>query len=224
MAFTDMIIDGGDILLKVNGEIMACATSHTIEITNATREISCKGSGDWTSAEYGRFSWTVSTDALLNLVDDAQNPYVTYPELLDLMINKTFVDVESYYEDRFTGDTMIVAGQAIITSVSQTAGDSENASYSVSMQGRGELVITSTAQYTLSIEASAGQKPERIVIEELNKTFEFDPDPVSGVQSLPLPAGTYNVTAYYDDAGTSLVQTISADLSMGNASVDFNLA
>jgi len=137
--FSDKVIDGGDIILKIEDEIIACATSHTIELTNAVREISCKGSGDFTSAEYGRFSWTVSTDALLNL-GKADVDYISYIELMDLMLNKTVVSISSSYKEG--ADSVTVDGDCIITSISQTSPDSDNASYSVSLQGRGELKVT----------------------------------------------------------------------------------
>jgi len=142
MAFLDKVIDGGDIILSVEGRIVACATSHSIELTNAVREISCKGSGDFTSAEYGRFSWTASTDALMNLGKD-EVTYISYAELMNLMLAKTIVSIESKYDQDGDGSNMYtVSGEAIITSINQTAGDSENASFSVGLQGRGELVIS----------------------------------------------------------------------------------
>jgi len=140
MSFNNSVIDGGNIILEVDGLIIACATTHTIELTNSVREIACKGSGDFSSAEYGRFAWTVSTDALLNL-DDGGGTYITYPELMDLMLAKTVVTIRSVYEQDAT-NTMEVTGDCIITSISQASPDSENATYSVSLQGRGELTIT----------------------------------------------------------------------------------
>ena len=141
MAFDDKVINGSDIVLSVEDKIIACATSHSVELTNAVREISCKGSGDFTSAEYGRFSWTVSTDALLNLGSGAT--YVSYADLMALMIAKTVVSIKSEYDqDGDAANTMILTGDCIITSISQSAPDSDNASYSVSLQGRGALTIT----------------------------------------------------------------------------------
>jgi hypothetical protein len=138
MAFSNKVINGTDITLSIGNQVIACATSHSIEITNAVREIACKDSGDFTSAAYGRFSWTVSTDALLNLgVDD--NIYMSYDVLLNWMINKSVIDIKSLYVD--TTDSYSLSGKAIITSVNLTAGDNENASYSVSMQGVDELSI-----------------------------------------------------------------------------------
>ena len=136
--FDDKVINGGDILLSIEGLVVACATTHTIELTNTVREVSCKGSGDFASAEYGRFSWTASTDALINLgMDDLT--YVSYPQLVSWMLAKTVVAIESKYVEGT--NEFIVSGDAIITSISQSAPDAENASYSVSLQGRGALTV-----------------------------------------------------------------------------------
>lgn len=140
MAFNDEVINGSDIILSVEGKEIACATSHTIELTNATREVACKGSGDFTSAEYGRFSWTVSTDALLNL--GAGATFMSYADLMQLMLAKTVVSIESKYDqDGDDTNTMTVTGDCIITSISQASPDNDNASYSVSLTGRGPLSI-----------------------------------------------------------------------------------
>ena len=135
--FSNQVLNGSDILLYVEGHIIGCATTHTIELTNTVREVSCKGSGDFASAEYGRFAWTASTDALLNLGMGAN--YVSYTELNQLMVTKTTVKVKSLYVEG--SDVFHVEGEAIITSISLSAPDAENASYSVSLQGRGELTV-----------------------------------------------------------------------------------
>lgn len=143
MAFANSVINGTDVLLRVDSKLIACATSHSIELTNATREVACKDSGDFASAEYGRFSWTVSTDALLNLGKDSEQ-YVSYDDLMQLMLNKAKVEVLSIYDGRAAAGVdsgLVVYGEGIITSISQTNPDNDNASYSVSIQGRGELKV-----------------------------------------------------------------------------------
>lgn len=157
MAFTNNVINGGDILLYIGSsavpgtadQLIGCATTHSIEITNAVREVSCKGSGDWTSAEYGRFSWSISIDALVNLSDMTASDISHYQELVTLMLNKTIIAVRSEYDQDANGDgvgdgtdTYTLSGEAIITSISKNASDNENASYSVQLQGRGELTQT----------------------------------------------------------------------------------
>lgn len=137
MAFSNQVVNGTDILLSVQGNIIGCATTHSIEITNAVREVSCKGSGDWTSAEYGRFSWSVSVDALVNLYVDASVQH--YDDLVTLMLAKTVVTVSSVISEGL--DTYTMSGDAIITSISKNASDNENATYSIQLQGRGALTV-----------------------------------------------------------------------------------
>lgn len=140
MAFTNRVPDGGDILLSIGGEILMCATTHSIEISNSVREISCKGSGSWTSAEYGRNSWTMSADALFNLYTEAGK--TGYPALVAAMENKTLVTLLIEYDE--ASDTFTQTGEAIVASISRNDGDAENSSYSVTFTGRGALTTTKT--------------------------------------------------------------------------------
>jgi len=189
--FTDKVIDGGDILLSVGGQVIGCATSHTIEITNTVREISCKGSGDFASSEYGRFSWSVSVDALFNLYDDVN--YLNYAELLDLMLSKTIVDIESTYKEGT--DSFTIAGQAIITSVSKNAPDSENASYSIQMSGRGKLAITGTNIIDVHVVAAVSTpNPTYVFVEETGRRIMYE----TGGVTFKLTEGTWHIVGYND--------------------------
>lgn len=187
MAFTNQIIDGGDILLYVDGALLGCATSHSIELSNAVREVACKGSGDWTSAEYGRHSWTASVDALFNLYDG--DGKARYKQLVTLMVTKQYVTIKSEYVEG--SDTFSMEGQAIITGVSKNAGDAENASYSVSLQGRGALGIVGEDLFNLVVTADGA---EFVVIEELNRIVQHNG---SGTVNIAVPDNaTYTVSVF----------------------------
>jgi len=212
MPFTNKIIDGGEILLYVDGVVVGCSTTHTIETSNATREVSCKGSGDWTSVEYGKFSWSGTTDALFNLHEDAN--YVRYKDLWELYISKTVITISSEYTEG--GETFIQQGDAVIASINQTAGDSENASYSVSFTGRGELGIVGMDLWNINVTATGAT---HIVIEELNKCVPYSG---TGILSIPVIDGTYNVTAFDDTQhGRSLAPVV---VSGADESVSITLA
>lgn len=186
MAFTNKIIDGGEILLYVDGVVIGCATTHSIETSNAVREVSCKGSGKWTSSEVGKYSWTGSTDALFNLHVDAG--YVRYKDLWALYISGTLITLSSEYTEG--GDTFVQQGEAIITSINKTAGDGENASYSVAFTGRGALGIVGMELWNLQVTADGAT---HVVVEELNKCV---PHSGSGVLNIPVMDGTYAITAF----------------------------
>lgn len=150
MAFRPEILNGTDFGIKVNGVLVACANSHSIEVTNSPREVACKDSGGWDNSEYGRFSWSASVDALVNLAadpnaaadDDKRNGY---NELYDLMIGKTKVTIVAELDqDRAGTDVFTLTGTAIITSISKNAAHGDNVTFSVSFQGSGELVKVKT--------------------------------------------------------------------------------
>ncbi|NHJ86832.1 MAG: hypothetical protein FK734_15325 [Asgard group archaeon] len=207
MAFTDKVIDGGDILLKVDGNVIGCATSHQIEVSNAVRETSFKGSGVWTGAEYGRFSWSGSTDSLFNLIDDS---YVRYVDLWDLFVSKTLVTISSTYEEG--SDTFVQEGQAVITSINKTAGDSDNASFSVNFQGRGPLAILGRELWAIAVTATGAT---HIVVEELNRCFAYSG---GGALDIYLMDGTYHITAF-DESSAIGRGTVTVDGANDSISV-----
>ena len=155
MSFTNKIINGSDILLRVDGMLVAGASSHTIEVTNSVVETNYKeeddgtGNRDYTKAVPGKFSYTVSVDALVNLGYDSETgtkyKYIDYIYLLNLMKNKQKVEIIASYDD--STDTMLLYGEGILTSVNQTSPDGDNATYSVSIQGNGALEVQAGLRY-----------------------------------------------------------------------------
>jgi predicted secreted protein len=210
--FPNGVIDGGDILIYVGGKVLGCATTHTIEITNATREVSCKGSGDFTSSEYGRFSWTVSVDALANYYEGDIATVLRYPELIDLFLNKTIVTVESKYE--VGSDVHTLSGQAVISSISENAPDSDNTTFSVSLQGRGTLGQSGTNLWEVTINATGA---DYIIVEETGRIYPY----TAGMKILMVD-GTYNILAY--ETVTVTRDRDSVTVSGANTNISLTLA
>jgi hypothetical protein len=204
MAYSDMVIDGGDILLEVDGKTIGCATSHSIEVTSETRDTSCKGSGDWSSVEYSRLAWSGSTDVLFNLEDSGD--YVRYTDLWDLLVSKTVITITSTYSEG--DDEFVQTGEAVIASISKTAGDKENATFSVSFTGRGALGIVGRDLYYLNVTATGA---DFIVIEELNKIVSYNG---SGVNSIAVKESEdgYTVTAF-SSSGAAVGSTTVASFT-----------
>ena len=204
MAFSNKVIDGGDILLEIDGKVLGCSTTHTIETTTATRETNCKGTGDWTGVEYSRLSWSGTTDALFNLEDSGT--FVRYKDLFQLMISKSVVTITSTYTEG--ADTFEMVGDAIITSISQVAGDQENATYSVAFQGRGPLGIVGEDLFNVTVTAAGAT---HVVCEETNKVLPYDTNPVV----FKLPDGTYNFTGFDETTqGRNSVVVSGADAAV----------
>jgi len=223
--FQERVLDGGEIVLKIEGDVIACATTHTIELTNSVREIQCKGSGDFSSAEYGRFAWTVSTDALMNL--GLGTGYVSYPTLMQWMLNKQVVQIESRYTD--IDDEMVVSGDCIITSISQASPDSENATYSVSMQGRGELTIATPAILEAPVldSATGGTGTIDLVWTDNNTTpnevgfeveYRLDGDPDWTVEGgIAADATTHQLTGLAAGTYDTRVRAIGDDVAVSDS-------
>lgn len=140
MAFTDGVPDGGEILLYLGTDLIACATSHSIEMNAASRDTSCKGTDMWGSSAPGRLTWSASCDGLYNpYTGDATKAGLK--DLFDAWVARNPITLKSEYDDG-NGNTETMTGSAAIISISFSAGDGENATYSVSFEGRGALSYT----------------------------------------------------------------------------------
>lgn len=162
-ADTSKIIEGSKLMVWVGNHSIAMATNHTLTVSAETSEISNKdvGSGAWASSSVKKFSWEVSTD----------NMYTksAYKQLYKQMIAKqpvtlTFGTTQSteLIPDASTGDSssgyadwtwmnpgsgtiangdFIQQGQAIITSLDTQAPADDNATFSCTFTGVGELTL-----------------------------------------------------------------------------------
>lgn len=140
-------------MLFMGGKSIAFATSHTLEISLDTREISTKDNGGkWSEVEAGILSWTMQSENLVGNPGEGKG----YDDLVDAMIAREPVDVvfglEGDSTDYDAGKLDAVPsggwkpktsngrkGKALITSVSLNAPNGEYATMSISMTGVGEL-------------------------------------------------------------------------------------
>lgn len=118
-------------------DFKAYATSHTLSQSAETTEVAHKtdGAGFWTSAEVNKLSWEVSSENL-------------YTEEVSLPSIGSEVDIQVSYDKgaKITAAgtqagtaTGLYYGKAIITSININAAVSDNATYSVTLTGKGEL-------------------------------------------------------------------------------------
>lgn len=156
-----MTLNGSDLMLFIQKDnklqSVAYATSHSLEVSADTKDVSTKdsGAGRWTNYEIGMQSWTVSSD---NLMSDSAENGLSFNDLYDIFLKREAVEVafalQSDYTDLsqkldeewkapstgWTPSTNRYHGKAIITSISLTAANGEKASFSCSMQGCGNLM------------------------------------------------------------------------------------
>lgn len=142
------IIKGDDLMLfDSEGKSLAFATSHVLTITANATDISSKDGGIWGDSEVTKINWEITSENLYT--EDA------YDKLFDSMIARTPIDVHFGIKKEVgsasqvgdgTGDlanwtkgTKHRKGKAIITSLTANANTGENATYSVTLTGKGKL-------------------------------------------------------------------------------------
>lgn len=150
------IIDGGDLMVFVGGKSIAFATNHTLSLTAETSDTSHKDvKGTWKTSTVKMFSWEVTSE---NLYADEGNG-LTYDDLFDKMVEKdeltlifsnntgTLTEASGSAEGGWASDASknYYCGKAIITSLEVNAQNGDNATFTVTFSGQGELKHNASA-------------------------------------------------------------------------------
>ncbi|HUN14242.1 MAG TPA: phage tail tube protein [Alistipes sp.] len=123
------VVQGEDIILLVDDKTTLHATTHTLKVDLEMKELRTKdtdGKEKWP----GDVSWSVDGD------DSIGNSH-TAEEVLDLVLQKKLVDV--VVKSPLTGLAKMYTGKAYITTFSLSTPAGDNASYSYSLTGSGNL-------------------------------------------------------------------------------------
>jgi predicted secreted protein len=141
-----MIIRGKNLMVFVGGKSVAYATSHSVDLSTNTTEVAHKDiTGNGTETVAITTAWTMSSDSLYSY--DGAGTGVT--DLLTAWKSSTTLDLVFGLGGTFssTGGWSIdssettLTGKAIITSLSISADASDNATFSITFQGTGDLTI-----------------------------------------------------------------------------------
>lgn len=127
---TTGIINGTDLLVYVGTTAIASATSHTLNIGNDMRDTSNKSSAGWKEQLAGQRNWTIDGEGLFSF-DAAYG----FTQLFTLMTNRTKVTV------KFAGPSgdKKWSGDAFLSSLSASAPNEDNTTYSFTFEGTGAL-------------------------------------------------------------------------------------
>ncbi len=141
-------IQGGNLMLFVDGKSIAYATNHTLEISGETKDTSNKdeGGGSWKSEEVGILSWSATSENLYSYDGEGNN----YADLFDAMVAKTPIsavfclrnEADSVTTVPTGGWTVSVpkyTGNVVITSLSLNAPNGEYATFTANFSGVGAL-------------------------------------------------------------------------------------
>lgn len=139
------IVRGSDLMLfdGTTNKAFAFATNHTLELSGDVLETSSKDSGKWKANQITKLSWTITSENLYSEED--------YDDLVEKMIERDEFDVIFAIAGNADSDAGVPSGgwtpksnsgykgKAVITSISVSAQDGQNATYSVNLQGTGAL-------------------------------------------------------------------------------------
>jgi predicted secreted protein len=154
MVNSTQVVYGGSMMIFINptgttaaGALGAAfSTNAKITISLSDREISSKDSGDWSEFLGNKFSWTVTTDALLSL-SGVTGSTLSTKKVFTAFVSKTPVYV-AFSVTAGTSPSWTIAtnklkftGTALINSMDLTAADNAEAVYTFAAKGTGALSI-----------------------------------------------------------------------------------
>lgn len=126
-------LDGKELLLYKNGNLIAGATTHSISKSTDTRETTTKDSGINRNRKPTLNDFEISAEGLLAY--DATNGY---KELNEARRNQERIEVSSEHE-MDDGSVEIEEGFGYITSLELSAPMNDNATWSITITGDGDL-------------------------------------------------------------------------------------
>ena len=141
----ETIIKGGVLMLFIDNKSVPLATSHTLTINANTTDASNKdvSGGSWAVNEVSQYTWEASTDNLYstNGVSTLYAKMVAGTPIDAIFGIKTeAADADLPVSGSWTKPTSnCFSGQVIITSLEVTAQNGENATFSATFTGYGEL-------------------------------------------------------------------------------------
>lgn len=141
-------IDGKDLMISVGGKTIALATSCTINITRAMNSASSKDDGVWDNPVPGDMTWDVSSDSNFSADKSDTNNQEAFASLFATQVAGTAVDIvfgivdspssAGVPEGGWTLNGML-SGRAYISELSATGAKNSPATFSVKLNGAGEL-------------------------------------------------------------------------------------
>lgn len=140
------VVAGKDLMIFVNSNPTALATSHSLTITAETSEAASKDDGAWGAATVTKFSWEGSTEALVSMDENANS----FDAMYEAMMTREPVDIVSGRPTNATDDgvpeegwtaptTKMYKGKALITSLQRNDPNGDNSTMTVTFTGVGKL-------------------------------------------------------------------------------------
>ena len=146
------VINGGDLMLFIDGKSIAFATSHKLSINVETVETTSKDTGGkWVSKAARKISWNCNTENLYSNDGDGVN----FDQLFEMLVAREEIDavfcLEKSYQTKFDkvpaggwipSTTGTYSGKVINTALEANAPNGDNATFTATFEGVGALTKT----------------------------------------------------------------------------------
>lgn len=145
------VIKGKDLMIFVNGKSIAFATSHSYEMQASTFETTSAlqtkdgNAAVWSEKMINGKSWTASSENVMantaagHSFDDLFALYTACQPVTLVLGGHTGTSTDVPEGGWTPASSGCLTGQALITSLSVNAGVTDNATFSISFEGTGEL-------------------------------------------------------------------------------------
>lgn len=138
------VVQGDDIILLVDNKTTLHATTHSLKVDLELKELRTKNTNG--KEKYpGDISWSVDGDGLV-VIDDSipADSTHTSEDILSIVLSKKLVEV--IIKSPISGLLKTYQGKAYVTSFSIGAPSGDNATYSYSLTGSGNLAEATSGQ------------------------------------------------------------------------------
>ncbi len=138
-----MATKGVDFVIKIGTDVVACQRGGTLDRSADTIDVTCKAATSPTNGEWKSFisslrEWSISADGIY-VVDDTALVSLETAFIDGTSVTVEFSDKTKTGTTAGTGDLMGWSGTAIITSFPIESPYDDALTYSIELQGTGEL-------------------------------------------------------------------------------------
>lgn len=136
---------GEELMIFIGADPIAYTTSHTLDTSVDTKDVSSKMSGDYDSSMPGKISWSISIEALTSITTGHQSKEA----LMKALVERKPIRVEACEVTRgvdtsgaktFTKGNVNYQGDCIITKLNEKSSHGEYESFSCELKGTGPLL------------------------------------------------------------------------------------
>lgn len=136
---------GEELMIFVGDNPIAYTTSHTLDTSVDTKDVSSKMSGDYDSSMPGKISWSISIEALTSITTGHQSKEA----LMKALVERKPIRIEACEVTRgvdtsgaktFTKGKVNYQGDCIIVKLNEKSSHGEYESFSCELKGTGPLL------------------------------------------------------------------------------------